>query len=266
MMFHVKDREVVTPGQALGADVKHDINCYKDGSTVYSLVRGLVRLDGESIAVIPSKGGYTPKTEDTVIGIVTDVNSAGWRVNIHSAYECFMRKDETEGGRRDERGGGRGGFRGGGGRPNRGRPEGRGRPDYRGRPESRGRFDRRDMPAEESFKIGDVISAKVLSVDEVYDANLTRPWKLSGGMVITASPKRIPRVIGRGQSMLTTIKDKTGCKIAVGQNGLIWLKGDNVVHAVDAIRKIEREAETQGLTDRIGLFLEERVKSNSRVD
>lgn len=255
MMFHVKDREIVTPGQALGVDVKHDVNCYTEGSIVYSLVRGLVRIDGESVIVIPSKGGYAPKIEDTVIGIVTDSNSAGWAVDIHAAYKCFMRKDETDGGRRDDRGGFR---RGRGFRPERGRPDRRGRMDYR------------ERPAEEQFNIGDVISAKVLSVDEVYDANLTRPWKLAEGMVISASPKRIPRIIGKGQSMLNTIKEKTGCKMVVGQNGLIWLKGDNIVHAVEAIRKIEREAETQGLTDRIGVFLEERVQSglqsNSRVD
>lgn len=254
-MFHVKDREIVTPGQAVGVGVKHDINCYSDGQQVYSLVRGLVRIDGESISIIPSRGGYTPKVEDTIIGIVTDVNSAGWAVDIQSAYDCFMRKDETEGRRESP-----GGFRGGRGRrPERGRSGG-------GRPEGRSQEYYRKKPTEEEFNVGDIISAKVLSVDEVYDANLTRPWKLAGGMVISVSPKRIPRVIGRGQSMLNTIKEKTGCRMVVGQNGLIWIKGDNVVHAVEAIRRIEREAETRGLTDRIGVFLDGSVISRSRVD
>jgi exosome complex component RRP4 len=258
-MFHVKDREIVTPGQLVGAGVKHDTNCYEDGEQVYSLVKGLVRIDGESVTVIPSHGGYTPKSDDTVVGIVTDGNIAGWAVDIHTAYSCFMRKDEMEGGgmpgrdgrgppRRDERGG-------------RGQDGGR-RNFQRGPP----RRDDRRPGSGISFKIGEVISAKVLWVDEVYNANLTRPWKLSDGLIITVNPKRIPRVIGKKQSMVNMIKEKTCCKIVVGQNGLVWIKGDNTTMVVEAVRKIEREAEISGLTDRVGAMLDDKVVLSSRVD
>ena len=51
-----------------------------------------------------------------------------------------------------------------------------------------------------------------------------------------------------------------------GQNGLVWIKGENATIAAEAVRKIEREAETQGLTDQVEKFLNEKVKSVSRVD
>ena len=252
-MFHINDRETVIPGQLLGVDIRHDANCFSDGSNVYSLVRGLARVDNQGVSVIPAKGGYSPRREDTVIGIITDENVAGWVVDINNAYRCFMRKDEVN--ERERPGQGRGGFRPGN-RDNRDR-------GGRDRNQRGGDFAPRK---EVSFKIGEVVSAKILSVDEVYDANLTRPWKLEGGMVLQVNPKRIPRVIGKSQSMLTMLKEKTGCKIVTGQNGLVWIKGENATIAAEAVRKIEREAETQGLTDQVAKFLNEKVKSVSRVD
>jgi exosome complex component RRP4 len=49
------------------------------------------------------------------------------------------------------------------------------------------------------------------------------------------------------------IKDKTRCKIVVGQNGLVWVKGDNDMEQITkkVIHLIEAEAHTSGLTNRI---------------
>ena len=68
------------------------------------------------------------------------------------------------------------------------------------------------------------------------------------------------RVIGKGGNMVNMIKDATLTKIMVGQNGIMWLDGvpENVIIAIEAIRTVEREAHTVGLTDRISKFLEER--------
>jgi exosome complex component RRP4 len=64
---------------------------------------------------------------------------------------------------------------------------------------------------------------------------------------------RVPRLIGRKGSMINMIKSELKCDVVVGQNGIVWLKGDpdHVVIAIEAIRQIEREAHTSGLTDRI---------------
>ncbi len=63
--------------------------------------------------------------------------------------------------------------------------------------------------------------------------------------------------------MITMIKEKTGCRISVGQNGLVWLTGEDPkkeLLAVQAIRKIEKESHIPGLTERIKTFLEEGTK------
>ncbi len=50
------------------------------------------------------------------------------------------------------------------------------------------------------------------------------------------------------------IKEQTQARIVVGQNGRIWIVGKEVgdeIKVIRAIRKIEREAHTTGLTDRV---------------
>ncbi len=108
----------------------------------------------------------------------------------------------------------------------------------------------------EDLDVGDIVVAKVRSVDEVRNISLTDPVVLKGGKLIEISPVKIPRVIGKKGSMLAQIMDKTGSKIVVGKNGRIWISGGNEYLATKAILKIESEAHTSGLTDRIAEYLE----------
>ena len=59
--------------------------------------------------------------------------------------------------------------------------------------------------------------------------------------------------------MVNMIKDSTDTRIVVGQNGLIWIDGtpENVMVAIEAIKMVEKEAHTTGLTDRIEKYLKE---------
>ncbi|MCX8206179.1 MAG: exosome complex protein Rrp4 [Candidatus Micrarchaeota archaeon] len=103
--------------------------------------------------------------------------------------------------------------------------------------------------------VGDIIIAKVREVDELKDISLVDPVLLKGGNVIRISPVKVPRVIGKKGSMLMQIKEATGSNIVVGKNGWIWISGGNEYLATRAILKIEAEAHTSGLTDRIAEFL-----------
>lgn len=105
------------------------------------------------------------------------------------------------------------------------------------------------------LRLGDVIDAIVKEVDEVRNINLIRPRTLLGGEILEVSPVKIPRVIGKKNSMIDMIKNATKSAIVVGKNGRVWVKGGNAAVAVAAILKVEREAHTTGLTDRIAEFL-----------
>ena len=58
--------------------------------------------------------------------------------------------------------------------------------------------------------------------------------------------------------MINLLKKMTNCNIFVTQNGRIWIQGEDIEHErllIDTIYKIENEAHTSGLTDRIKEFI-----------
>ena len=83
-----------------------------------------------------------------------------------------------------------------------------------------------------------------------------RTRKLIGGRILKITPSKVPRVIGKAGSMIELIKDKTKCQIIVGQNGVIWIKGEKESLASKTILMIEKESHISGLTDKITKFLE----------
>jgi exosome complex component RRP4 len=64
------------------------------------------------------------------------------------------------------------------------------------------------------------------------------------------------------------IKTETNCQIILGLNGMILVTGKNTAEeelAMAAIKKIEDESHTSGLTDRITQFLkDEKAKLNQK--
>jgi exosome complex component RRP4 len=77
-------------------------------------------------------------------------------------------------------------------------------------------------------------------------------------------------VIGKKGSMISMIKQETNCQIILGLNGVILVTGkspEDEELAITAIRKIEEESHTTGLTDRITQFLkEQKVKPEEKVE
>lgn len=115
----------------------------------------------------------------------------------------------------------------------------------------------------DELKKGDILAAKVISVDEVKEAQLVEPRKLWGGEMLDIEPVKVPRVIGRNSSMLKQITEATQTTIFVGRNGLVYIKGGNTALAVQAILRICRESHVPGLTERISKMLSEnKVNSN----
>ena len=70
--------------------------------------------------------------------------------------------------------------------------------------------------------------------------------------------------------MISMIKQETNCQIILGLNGVVLVTGKNIEDeelAIAAIKKIEEESHTSGLTDRITQLLKEhksvKVEENS---
>ncbi len=234
-------RDIVVPGEVLTEDTKDFLPgrgtiFNKDRTKIISLNIGLKQIKRNYINVIPLRGFYTPRPGDKIIALVTDKNPVKYRCDINAKDEGILKPKNTV---------------------KRGKPRG-----FRGGPP-----DRNDNSTEK-YDIGDILIVKVLSADRLNKPELTTVGKYLGkrrdGLVISIDPPKIPRVIGRSGSMIKMLKDLTKCNIFVTQNGRIWLKGEDIAHErllIDAVRKIEKEAHTVGLTDRMSEYIEnEKIK------
>jgi exosome complex component RRP4 len=115
------------------------------------------------------------------------------------------------------------------------------------------------------FDLGDYLVAKIIQVtsQNLVDVTCKGPGlkKLTGGRVIRVGPHKVPRIIGTKGSMISMVKKATGCKIVVGQNGVIWMDGepDKEALSVEVIRFIEEHVHLSGLTDKVKKLLMEKT-------
>lgn len=219
MSYITNARELVTPGELLAeGDYKAGRNTYQEGNKIYSSHVGLVNHVGKNVYVVALKGCYIPIVGDLVIGKVIDMRLSGWTVDINSPYPAMLFSSDALG----------------------------------------RSFNFRRDEMSDFLDVGDLVLAKVSSFDRTRDPSLTIKenglGKVTQGQIMEITPTKIPRVIGRKGSMINMLKRETGCRITIGQNGLILISGKPELEAlaIQAISTIEKDAHTEGLTDKIG--------------
>ena len=74
------------------------------------------------------------------------------------------------------------------------------------------------------LKTGTMVMAKIVSVNEVNQVELEDIRPFLGGDLVTITPVKIPRIIGKNGSMLEVLTQGTGVQILVRKNGRIWVK------------------------------------------
>ncbi len=114
---------------------------------------------------------------------------------------------------------------------------------------------------ETKFNIGDVIEATVRELDETKTIVLQYPKILQGGKIMDVRPSKVPRLIGKENTMIKELNEGTKSMIKVGMNGRVWIKGGDIALATEAIAKIQEEAHTSGLTNRIKDMLQNTSKA-----
>jgi exosome complex component RRP4 len=224
----VDKRQLVIPGELIAkGDYIVGDNAYKDEENIFALKIGLVDISGKKISIIPLKGCYIPRVGDIIIGRVLDIGISGWLIDIFSPYLALLPASEILAPRLP--------------------------------------FAKRDLT--KFYNINDLIVAKVISFDRTKDPLLSTKepglGKITSGKLIRFSPSKIPRLIGKKGSMISMLKKETKSQIIMGQNGIIVVSNksqDNEAITISAIRMIEEEAHTQGLTDRVKEFIRREIK------
>jgi len=219
----VKEKDIVVPGEelAVGMDNLPGKGTYREGEKIVAGRLGLVSIDGRAIKLIPMSGKYLPKKGDTIVCKIMDILMTGWRLDTNSPYSAVLSMKEATS-------------------------------DYI----------QRGADLTQYYDLEEWIVCKITQVtsQKLVDVTMKGPGlrKLTGGTVFQVNTNKVPRIIGKQGSMVSMIKDATGCRVTVGQNGLVYIGGEpsKEVIVIKAIKKIEAESHTSGLTDKIKVFLE----------
>ncbi|MEM0476396.1 MAG: exosome complex RNA-binding protein Rrp4 [Candidatus Aenigmatarchaeota archaeon] len=213
--------KIVLPGE----EVEKNEFSYKFNDKFISKKVSLISKDEEKIKAISLSSTYYPEVGDNVIGIVREVEAAGWFVDINSINYAFLPIAEAV----------------------------------------REFIDIYRTDLSKIININEVIYAKVINVINykiiqisIKNGNFK---KLNGGGVISVNPAKVARIIGKNMSMIKLISEKTNCEIIAGKNGYIWIKSkkaENMIKAINAIKFIEKNSHFKGLTEMVIKYLEEK--------
>lgn len=222
-------REIVVPGDVLDdSGAKAGDNTYTVDGKIYASVLGVKNRSQYGVGVIPLGGRYMPKPGDMVIGMINDIGSSNWMVDIKAPYPAPLHVSEVP---------------------------------WKVEFGDTSRY----------LNVGNVVLLKVLSVDEskkiqvtMNDSGLRR---LEGGRLVEIPFAKVSRVIGKSGSMIQMIKSMTDCRIFIGENGVIWIDGDekNTAVAAEAIELIGENAHRGSLTERVKEFIEKELPDAGEV-
>lgn len=212
-------REIVVPGDILdGSGMKPGENAYVLDGKVRASVMGVRNVFQNTVGVIPLRGCYMPSSGDTVIGVIVDIGPSNWLVDIGAPYPAPLHVNEVP-------------------------------------------WKVEFGDTSKYLTVGNVVLLKVLSVDESKKIQVTMKdsglRRIEGGRLVKINHSKVSRVIGKQGSMISLLKNMTDCRITVGQNGMIWVDGDdeNADVVAEAIGMIEAKAQAGNLTDKIEKFI-----------
>jgi len=217
-----ENRDLVLPGDVLfEGSIRTGDNTYRSQGRVCATRIGLVDYGRGIVSVIALEARYNPLVGDLVVGGVIDIDLDRWIVDIDASSDAFLSV-----------------------------------PDAIDAPFTQ------DLVLPDILDVGDTVVAKLVDIDRRRTPILSilgrGLGKAEDGFIIRITPSKIPRLIGKKGSMVNMILKESGCSIIIGQNGRILVHGKNreqeeiVVNVVD---KIEREAHTSGLTNRIQEYI-----------
>jgi len=215
-----EERQIVVPGETIvtGNEFLPGDGAYREGEEVVAKRYGIVDSFEKHIRVVPISGAYYPRRGNTIIGTIVDITFNGWLIDFGGAQNAFLPVSEV--------------------------------PRYINKNEMR-----------EFLDFGEAVIVKVWDVkSRGVDVSMKMRGfgKIEEGMIISVSPNKVPRIIGKEGSMVKMIKDTTGCDITVGQNGKVWISGESTEKEVAAKKIVEFIVENvtiNGLTEKVGDFI-----------
>lgn len=210
------ERKIVIPGEIIAKGEKYlpGEGTEKVKDEIVARRYGLSEESNKLVKIIPLSGVYEPRKGNLVIGKVENITYYGWQISLDAPENAFLPLQEV--------------------------------PKYVSKD-----------GLSDVLDIGDMVVAKIIGVtNRGIDLTIRSRGlgRIDEGMVTKINSNKVPRVIGREGSMINLIKNESGCNITVGQNGLVWIKGDNVEDELLVKKAIEftvKKSSSSGLTEEV---------------
>lgn len=222
-------RKYVIPGDVITTGpYRPEQNVTLVDNKIIATAVGISEIYDDEVKVLSLAGKYFPKIDDLVIGKVLSHTSLSWELDINSAYVGFLPAQDVFG---------------------------------------------RDFSAhadELSSKLvkGDLVAARIANFDRTRDPLITIAdrdlGKIDFGELVTISPNKIPRLIGKRGTMIQIIEEATNVGVTIGQNGLVVISSDDpdgLLKAKKAIKMVDEQAHIANLTDKVKEMLESKGES-----
>jgi len=225
----VDRRKYVIPGDVItSGPFRPEQNVMLDGEKIIATAVGISEIYDDSVKVIPLTGKYISKIDDLVIAKVNSHTSLSWELDINSCYVGFLPAQDVFG--RD--------------------------------------FSAHADELTSKLKTGDLVAARIANFDRTRDPLVTISdrdlGKIDSGILITISPSKVPRLIGKRGSMIQMIEQATDAAVTIGQNGWVVVSCDSpegLLKAKTAIEMVNEKAHVANLTDQVKEMLDKKSES-----
>ena len=184
------EQRLVTPGMAIGplSGMRVGSGAISHNDEIIATKLGWVREFNGTVSVDPITSPYLPRSGDLIIGNVAEVRNNLWFMDINGSFQGLL-------------------------------------------PMSLAPWKVEFGQARQHMDIGDSALARVQEVDECHNVVLTMKGvglrRLSQGAIVEIPVNHIERIRGENNSHLDRMKDISDCRIIIGENGRIWIDGDD---------------------------------------
>ncbi|MDD4049918.1 MAG: hypothetical protein PHX47_02810 [Candidatus ainarchaeum sp.] len=106
------------------------------------------------------------------------------------------------------------------------------------------------------LSIGTVVFLRIKNIADNGSLEFDNINILPKARVFQTSPVKIPRLIGKNESMLNLFKEYLGGNIVIGKNGWIWYNSEDVSLAKRAFSLVVKNSQKSNLTNSVKDFFE----------
>ena len=195
--------QFVLPGDTISGSYEPAQNVILDDNRLLSTAIGFCEINDNEASVSALTGFYIPRSDDLVIGKITSHSAMSWEVDINSCYSGMLPATDVFG------------------------------RDFSSHSD--------DLTAKLSY--GDRIVTRNVNADKTRDPLLTisgrELGKIDSGELVTISPSKVARLIGKRGSMIQMIESGSNAQITIGQNGLIVVACDDSDGLLKAVKAVE---------------------------